>query len=142
MGNILNKTCSENQIKTRILCPKTFYRKSRRLGDNVEKHNGDRGATNDVTTWRIRVACWLSNAARTHEHAHNHAPQRVCTCARARARTQKYVIFITFLRQQRLAIAPHCYVTHTSTLAVLFVATLPVSVWLIARNKLPLHKLH
>ena len=31
------------------------------------------GATNDVTTWRIRVACWISKATRTYTHAHAHA---------------------------------------------------------------------
>ena len=30
--------------------------------------------TNDVTIWRIRVACWISKATRTYAHAHAHAP--------------------------------------------------------------------
>jgi hypothetical protein len=30
-------------------------------------------ATNDVTIWRIRVACWISKAARTYALAHAHA---------------------------------------------------------------------
>ena len=37
----------------------TFFRKSHRLADYVEKHAGDRGATNDVTIWRIRIAYWI-----------------------------------------------------------------------------------
>jgi hypothetical protein len=47
---------------------------------NVEKCGGARGATNDVTIWRIHVACWLSKATRarscthpgtcTHPHTH------------------------------------------------------------------------
>jgi hypothetical protein len=29
-------------------------------------------ATNDVTIWRKRVACWISKAIRTYSHAHAH----------------------------------------------------------------------
>ena len=32
-----------------------FFRKSRRLLDNVEKYGGVRGATDDVTIWRMRT---------------------------------------------------------------------------------------
>ena len=59
-------------MKTHILCSITFFRKSHRLRDNVEKCRGDRGATNDVTIRRIRVACWFSKAACTYAHAHVH----------------------------------------------------------------------
>jgi hypothetical protein len=38
----------------------------------VEKYGGVRGATYDVTTWRICFACWISKATRTHSHAHTH----------------------------------------------------------------------
>jgi hypothetical protein len=72
------------KIKTHILCSTTFFRKSHRLWDNVEKCSGDRGATNDVTIWRIRVACWISKAICTQAHAH----------------TNQYVILIAFPRQQ------------------------------------------
>jgi hypothetical protein len=62
-------------MKTHILCPVTFFRKSHRLWDNVEKYSEDPGVTNDVTIWRIRVACWISKAICTYAHAHAHAPE-------------------------------------------------------------------
>jgi hypothetical protein len=46
-----------------------FFRKSRLSGGNVQEIGGARGNTNDVTIWRIRVECWISEATRTHEHA-------------------------------------------------------------------------
>ena len=51
-----------------------FFPKIEPLWDNVEKYSGDRGATNNVTIWRIGVACWTSNATCTYAHAHAHAP--------------------------------------------------------------------
>ena len=60
-------------MKTHILCSITFFRKTHRLWDNVEKCNGDRGATNDVTIWRLRVGCWISKGVCTYAHAHVHA---------------------------------------------------------------------
>ena len=44
------------------------------------------GATNDVTIWRIRVACWISRAICTYAHAR----ARVPTCTHARARARKH----------------------------------------------------
>jgi hypothetical protein len=64
--------CAE-KIKTHILYSITFFRKSHRLWDNVEKC-GDGGATNDVTIRRIRVACWMIKATCTYAHAHAHVP--------------------------------------------------------------------
>jgi hypothetical protein len=93
MRNVLDKSCRES--KTHILCSVTFSRKSCRLWDNVEKYGGARETTNDVTIWRIRVACWISKA----------------TCTHARACTHKYVILIAFPRQQSLlerALLLHC----------------------------------
>ena len=72
MKNALDK-CVE-KIKRHILCSIIFFfRKSHRLWDNVEKYGGARGATNDVTIWRIRVACWISKATCTHAPEHTHA---------------------------------------------------------------------
>ena len=72
------------KIKTHILCSITFFRKLLRLRDNVEKCSGDRGATNDVTIWRIRVACWISKGTCTHAHAHAHASRYAHANALAR----------------------------------------------------------
>ena len=46
------------------------------------------GARNDVTIWRIHIACWISKVTCTDANAHTHA------------RTHKYVVFIAFARQQ------------------------------------------
>jgi hypothetical protein len=51
----------------------SFFGKSSRLWDNVEKICGAKGAAND-TTQRIRVACWISKATSTHAYAHVHVP--------------------------------------------------------------------
>ena len=48
-----------------------------------------------------------------------HTPKRLDTRTHAYTHTDKYIIFIAFLRQQLFANAPHCYVTRT--LSVLFI---------------------
>ena len=95
-------------MKTHILCSVTFFQKLRLLWDNVEKYL-HRGATNDVTIWRIRVACWISKATCTYAHAHAHAPGY-----HMHARTHGLVILIAFPRQKWFANAPQCYVILTS----------------------------
>jgi len=57
-------------IKTHIWYPKTFFRKSCRLRDNVEKYVRSWQITdNTSTTWRMRITCWVRNATNTHsEH--------------------------------------------------------------------------
>jgi hypothetical protein len=71
--NVLDKSCTENQ-NTHSISINFFIRKSNRLWDHVEKFGGDRRATNDVTIWRIRVACWTSKARCTHAHENAHVP--------------------------------------------------------------------
>ena len=44
-----------------------FSRKSCLLQDNVEKYGGPRADKNDVTLWRILVACWISKATRAQD---------------------------------------------------------------------------
>ena len=72
MRNVLDKSCRENQ-NTHFMFS-NFFRKLHRLWDNVEKYSKDRAATNGVTIWRTRVACWISKAACTYANAHAHAP--------------------------------------------------------------------
>ena len=43
------------KIKIHILCSITFFRKSCRLGDNVEKYGGAREATDDNIIQRMQV---------------------------------------------------------------------------------------
>ena len=53
-------------MKTHILCSITFFRKSCRLWDNVEKYGRARQATDDNITRRMRFACWIAKATDTH----------------------------------------------------------------------------
>jgi hypothetical protein len=77
-----------------------FFRKSYRLWDNVEKYGGVRGATNDVTIWRIRVACWISMATRKHERTFRRQRARTPRHAHTNAHTNKYVMRVAFPRQR------------------------------------------
>jgi hypothetical protein len=54
------------------------------------------GGTDDVTIGHIRVACWLCKATFTHAHAQAHGLGHKHACTH----THKYIIFITFPRQQ------------------------------------------
>ena len=85
------------KIRTHPLCSITVLRKSCRLWDNVEKCGENRGTTNDVTIWRIRVACWISKATCRHAHAHAHAPGRTHTRARAHTHMQQAIGFLPSL---------------------------------------------
>jgi hypothetical protein len=107
-------TCFRRQFLRKIWPIQLAFRFS--LWDNVEKYGGDWGVTNDVTIWRMRVACWISKATCTYAHAN----------ASGHARTHKHVglTFISFPRQQWFANAPQCYVTRT--LSVLFVVISPI----------------
>jgi hypothetical protein len=87
--------------------------KSHRLSDNVENFSGDRGATNDVTISRIRVACWISNAICTQAHAH--APGYPHTRTHAQACTHRPICntYCFFTATIGIVNAPQCYVTRT-----------------------------
>jgi hypothetical protein len=93
MRHVLDKSCRENENARFIF--NNFFRKSYHLWDNVEKYSGDRGATNDVTIWRIRVACWISKAICTYAHAHVHA-----SLTHMYARTDQHIILIAFPQQE------------------------------------------
>ena len=87
------------KIKTHILCS-LIVSENRSGCEIVKKYGGSRGA--EITTWRMRVACWISKTTRAQAHACARAPTPTHTCARthAHAHTQKYVILIGFPRQQ------------------------------------------
>jgi hypothetical protein len=74
------QTKAVEKIKT-ILRLITFFRKSCRLWDNVEKYGRARQATGDNIIRRMRFACWITKATDTHS---------------------EYVILIAFPRQQWL----------------------------------------
>jgi hypothetical protein len=57
------------RIKTHISPSITFFRKSCRLWDNVEKYGTARQATDDNIIRRMRFECWITKATDTHsEH--------------------------------------------------------------------------
>jgi integrase len=74
MRNDLDKSCRENKNMHFVFG--SFFRKSSHLWDNVEKYGGARGATDYVTIWRMRVACWISKATCTRPHAWVHTHGR------------------------------------------------------------------
>jgi hypothetical protein len=65
MRNVLNKSCRENQNTHFTFNNFFFFWKSCHLWHNVEKC-GSWGAIDDVTMWRVRVACWISKATFKH----------------------------------------------------------------------------
>ena len=110
MKNVLNKSCRENQ--NTHLCYVSFFRKSHRLRENVEKCDGARGATNDVTTWRIRLACWISKATRTLVLPDAHAPGHPHLGIRAHTHTNRYTYCFstaTTVSRTRLNITLHVH---------------------------------
>ena len=58
----LYRTDVVEQIKTHILCSITFFRKSCRLWDSVEKYFRAGPATDDDIIGRMHIACWVSKA--------------------------------------------------------------------------------
>jgi hypothetical protein len=79
-----------------------------RLWDNSEKCGEERGAINNVSIWRARVAYWISRTTWTYSHAHAHAPEylHACTHARTHEHNDQKVTLIAFPRQQWFANAP------------------------------------
>ena len=62
----IHETHVVEKMKKHILCSATFFRKTCRLWDNVEKCGGAREAADDVAKCRIRVAWWIRKATRMH----------------------------------------------------------------------------
>jgi hypothetical protein len=61
-------------MRTHILCSITFA-ENRIVYEIMSKNVVEtEGATNDVITWRVRVACWISKVTCTNGHEHAHAP--------------------------------------------------------------------
>ena len=77
-----------------------FFPKITPCSDNVEIYRGDRLATNDVTIWRIRVACWKSKAICTYVHTHAHALGYLHARMHAQACTHRLICNTAFPQQQ------------------------------------------
>ena len=61
MGNGLHKSRTENNKHT--LNIQKRFSENRTVYDKMSKNVVEtEGVTNDVTIWRIRVACWISKA--------------------------------------------------------------------------------
>ena len=80
-----NEKCFRQKLGTKskytFYIQKLFFRKSCRLCDNVERYCTAGQATDDNTTRRMRIACWIPKSTNTHS---------------------EYVIIITFPPQQWL----------------------------------------
>jgi hypothetical protein len=100
MRNVLDKSC--RKLIHIFYVQLRFFLKSCRLWDYVEKYDGARGTTSDVTVWRVRVACWISKVTCTRAHAPAHISGHTHARVHALACIQKYVIFIAFPQQQWL----------------------------------------
>jgi hypothetical protein len=84
--NVLDKTVEK--IKTHILLSKLFFfQKSHPLWGNVKKNVMKEEVINDVTIWRIIVACWISKATHTHSRKRIHKPTLPSTHTHSTART-------------------------------------------------------
>jgi hypothetical protein len=99
------------KIKTHILCSITFFRKSWRLWDNIEKSTWSQKRHKWRHNMAHRVACKISNATRAHSHSHAHALRHPHACARTHRQIRTSNTRIAFPRQQWFANAPQCYVT-------------------------------
>jgi hypothetical protein len=64
MKNISEKVIEK--IKTHILCSITFFRKSRRLCDSVEKYGRAKQVRDDNVIRLMRFACWITKVTVTH----------------------------------------------------------------------------
>ena len=90
MRNVLDKSCRENQ-NTHFMFSNFFFSENHAVYEIMSKNVVEPEATNDVTIWRIRVACWISEATRTHalayEPGHSHAHTHTRTQERAHTQT-------------------------------------------------------
>jgi hypothetical protein len=106
MRNVLDKRRRRNQNIHFVFG--SFFRKSCRLWDIVEKCCGAREATDEPAIRHMPFVYWISKGTRALAHAHGNAPRktyarkqaRVHAHASTRVRAQKCVILTAFPRQQ------------------------------------------
>ena len=115
MRNVVEKSCRENQ-NTHFMF-NNFFSENRTVYEIMSKNMVDPEATNDVTIWRIRIACWISKIIRTHAHAHAHAPGHPYTHVRTQLHTQQNIILVAFARHLHAILYLHCRycLTHNNT---------------------------
>ena len=80
------QTKAVQKIKTHILCSTIFKRKI----DNMEKN------VVQITIWRMRIACWITNATDTHSECVTLIafPRREWLCERASVIRYTYIAYI------------------------------------------------
>ena len=106
--NVLDKSCRQN--RNTHFTFNNFLRKSHRLWDKVEKSGRARGATNDVTIWRIHVACWIRKSICTHAHERAWAPTR--KYARTEIRNT-YCFLSATMTRERASVLRHTHIAYT-----------------------------
>jgi hypothetical protein len=75
------------KLQTHILCS-LIVSENRSGCEIVKKYGGTRGA--EITTWRMRVACWISKTTRAQAHACARAPTPTHTLPRTHARSRTH----------------------------------------------------
>jgi len=83
MGNVQKNIVEE--LKTNIICSKTFFSENRAFLDNVKKYCRTGQATDDNKTWRMHVTCLIPKVTGTHsEYVILTAfPLQICLCERS-----------------------------------------------------------
>ena len=66
MQNVSDESCAENQNTHFVFDNIFFSRKSCRLWDIVEIYRITEPERPQMTTWRMRIACWVSKPTNTH----------------------------------------------------------------------------
>ena len=63
MGNVSDKVVGK--VKTQVFCPRTFFSECRSVYEIMWKNivEADR---QQMTVWRMRIACWIAKARNTH----------------------------------------------------------------------------
>jgi hypothetical protein len=120
--NVLDKIV--DKIKTHILCSQTFFRKTWRLWNNVEKYDGAREATDGNKIWRMRVACWISKAAHAHVHAHAHVPRHPPPPTHSELCNNYCFFTATVVSRMRLIVTLYVHCIYCCFIALLFVSPL------------------
>ena len=87
---ILHRT-SNISDKIHILYWVTFFRKTCRLCDNVEKYGGARQATYDNIIRRMRFACWIIKATHTLRICNTYCSSTATVVTRTRVNITLYV---------------------------------------------------
>jgi hypothetical protein len=86
-----------------------FFPENRTVHEIMSKNMVEpEGATNDVTIWCIRVACWISKATRTRPHARVHAQTHAL--ARTHRAISNIYSFSTALIRERASMLRYTYI--------------------------------